>query len=64
MNILKHLLLSTGPIEAKFHEKPPWEEGTNFYSNSLGHMTNVAAKFIYSKNVYIKKTSSVERKSR
>ena len=34
---------TTGPIEAKFHVKPPWDLGTKVCSNGLGHMTKMAA---------------------
>ena len=37
-------------IEAKFYVDPPWDGGTKVCSNSLGHMTNMAAMPIYSKN--------------
>ena len=40
---------TTGPIEAKFHVEPPWDGGTKFYSNGLGHMTKMAAMPIYDK---------------
>ena len=36
-------------IGVKFHVKPPWDEGTNIYSNAPGYMTNMAAMPIYSK---------------
>ena len=32
-----------GPIEAKFHVEPPWDEGMKGCSNGPGHMTNMAA---------------------
>ena len=41
---------TTGPIEAKFHMKPPWEWGTKVYSNCPGHMTKMAAMPICGKN--------------
>ena len=41
---------TTGPIETKFHRKPPWDKGTKVYSNGPGQMTKVAAMPIYSKN--------------
>ena len=37
-------------IEAKFYLKHLWEGGTNVYVNNPGHMTNVVAMSIYSKN--------------
>ena len=40
--------ITTKAIEAKFHMKPPWDRRTT--SNSLGHMTNVAAMPRYGKN--------------
>ena len=38
------------PIEAKFHEEPPWDGATKAYSNGPGHMTKMAAMPIYGKN--------------
>ena len=43
VNIFKHLLRITGPIEAKFHMEPPWDGGTKVCSNGPGHMTKMAA---------------------
>ena len=40
---------TTGPIEAKFHMKPPWEGETKICSHGPGHMTKVAAMPIYGK---------------
>ena len=34
---------TTGQVEAKFQIEPPWDGGTNVYSNGPGHMTNTAA---------------------
>ena len=51
---------TTGPIEAKFHVEPPWDGGTKIYSNGSGHVTNMAAMPIYSKN--LKKSFSPEPK--
>ena len=39
------------PIEAKFYMEPTWDWGTKVYTNGPGHMTNVAAMPIYSKNL-------------
>ena len=39
------------PIEAKFYVEPPWAGGTKVLSNSLGHMTKMAAMPIYGKNL-------------
>ena len=50
------------PIEAKFHVEPPWDGGMKVCSNSLGHMTSMAAMPIYGKN--LKKSSSLEPNSR
>ena len=47
-------------IEAKFYLEPPWDGGTEVYSNGLGHMTNMASMPIYGKNL---KKSSLEPKS-
>ena len=51
---------TTGPIEATFHMKPPWDGGTNVCSNGPGHMTKMAHMPIYGKN--LKKSSSPEPK--
>ena len=40
-------LETAGPIEAKFHVEPPWDEGTKGCSNGLGHMSNMAVMPIY-----------------
>ena len=37
-------------IEAKFHLYPPWDGGTKVCSNGTGHITNMAAMPICSKN--------------
>ena len=56
---------TTVRIEAKFHVKPPWDEGTKVCSNGPGHMTNMAAMPIYGKNLKKKKkSSSLESKGR
>ena len=44
-------LETAGPIEAKFHVEPPWDEEIKGCSNSLGHMTNMATMSIYGKNL-------------
>ena len=49
---------TTGPITTKFHIQPPGPLGKKSCSNGLGHMTNMAALPIYSKN--LKKSSSPE----
>ena len=51
-----------GSIEAKFYVEPPWDGGTNVYSNGTCHMTKLAAKPVYGKN--LKKSSSPEPKGR
>ena len=43
-------LKQDGPIEAKFHVKPPWDGRTKVCSNGPGHMTKMAAIPIYGKN--------------
>ena len=48
------------PIEAKYHVEPQWDGGTKKYSNSLGHLTKMAAIPIYGKNM--KNSSSLEPK--
>ena len=47
-----------GPIATKFHIQPPGPLGKKSFSNGLGHMTNMAAMSIYSKN--LEKSSSLE----
>ena len=47
-------------IEAKFYVEPPWYGGTKSWSNSLGHITKMAAMRIYGK--HLKKSSSLETK--
>ena len=42
---------TTGPIATKFHIQPPGTLGKKSCSNGLGHMTNMAAMFIYGKNL-------------
>ena len=49
---------ATGPIVTKFHIVPPWAEGRKVYSNSPGHMTNMADMPIHGNNLY--KSSSLE----
>ena len=50
-NILFFFSLETaGPIEAKLHLYPPWNEAMKVSSNGPGHMTNMAAMPIYGKN--------------
>ena len=49
------------PIEAKFHIKPFWDEGTKVCSNGPGHITKMAAMLIYGKT--LKKSSSLNRKA-
>ena len=43
--------ITTRPIEAKFHVKPPWDGGTKAYSNGLGHMIKMTTMPIYGKNI-------------
>ena len=64
MSTFSNILSSetTGPIEAKFHMKPPWDGGMKVCSNGPGHMTKMAAMPIYGKN--LKKSSSPEPKGR
>ena len=38
-------------IEAKFHVDPPWDGGTNVYSNGPSHVTKMATMIIYGKNM-------------
>ena len=39
-----------GPIEAK-HVEPPWDEGMKDCLNGPGHMTSMAARPMYGKNI-------------
>ena len=55
-------LETAGPIGTKFHVKPPWDRGIKDSSNGSGHMTNVGAMPIHSKN--LTKSFSLESKSR
>ena len=41
---------TTVPIEIKFYVEPSWGGGTKVCSNSLGHMTKMAAMSVYGKN--------------
>ena len=50
------------PIEAKFHEEPPWNDGMKVCSNGPGLLTNVAVMHIYSQN--LKTSSSLEPEGR
>ena len=51
--IFKHIFFSeiAKPIKAKLHVEHPWEVGMKVYLNGQGHMTNVAAMAINSRNV-------------
>ena len=44
-------VLTTGPIEAKFHVEPPRDGETKVCSNGPNHMTKMAAMSIYGKNL-------------
>ena len=59
-NVFSNIFSSetTGPNEAKFHMKPPWDGGKKVCSNGPGHMTKMAAMPIYVKN--LKQSSSPE----
>ena len=48
------------PIEVKFYVAPPWDGGTKFDYNGLGHITKMTAMPIYGKN--LKESSSLEPK--
>ena len=39
--------ITARPREAEFHLEPPWDKGTDAYSNGPGHMTKMAAMRIY-----------------
>ena len=43
-------LITTWPLEAKFHVEPPWDGGTKSCSNGRGHITKMATMTIYGKN--------------
>ena len=47
------------PFEAKFHMEPQWDVGMKICSNVLGHITKIASRPIYGKN--LKKTPSEEQ---
>ena len=52
--LFKHLFSEIAwPIKAKFYVKPRWKEETSIYKNGLGHMTKMAAMYIYDKNIKI-----------
>ena len=55
-------LETTKTDEAILHVAPPWDKWTKVCTNGLGHMTNMAAKLIYGKN--LNKSSSLQRKGR
>ena len=46
-----HTLITSSPIEVKFHMESPWDGGTKVCSNSSGHMTKMTAMSIYGKNL-------------
>ena len=46
------------PVKAKLYVEPPWEGGTKVYINGPGHMTKMAGRPIYGKN--LTKSSSRE----
>ena len=52
LSTFSNLLFSktAGPIETKFHVKPPWDGGTKVCSRGPGHMTKMAVMPIYNKN--------------
>ena len=52
-NILKLLFLRNWPIKTKFHMEPPWVREMKDYSNSPGHMINMAPMPIYNKTLNI-----------
>ena len=39
------------PIKAKFQMEPSWDTGTKVCSNGPGHMTNMAARPVFDKNL-------------
>ena len=40
-----------GPIELKFHVKTPYDKLAKIYTKYFGHMTKMATKLIYGKNL-------------
>ena len=40
-----------GPIELKFHVKTPYDKSAKIYTKYFGHMTKMAARPIYGKNL-------------
>ena len=52
---------TTGPIEAKFHMKSPWDRGMKICSNGPSHMTKMAAMPIYGKNLKVDRTFGLIR---
>ena len=53
---------NTRLFEAKFHMEPPWDVGLKMCSNILGHMTKMASRPIYGKN--LQKSPSAEPRCR
>ena len=51
---------TTGPSEAEFHVKPPWDGETKVCSNGPGHMTKMAVMPIYGKNFKISSQESLK----
>ena len=51
---------TTGSIKAKLHVEYPGEGETNFGINGPGHMTKMAIKPIYGKNLKTSVSASVE----
>ena len=54
MNTISNIFITetAWPIKAKFYVELTWEGGTKVYINGLGHLTNVAAMFIYDKKTF------------
>ena len=46
-------LQTAGLVGTKFHMEPPWDRGIKDSSNGSGHMTNVGAVPIFSKNLLL-----------
>ena len=42
---------NTWPFEAKFHTEPPWDVGMKTCSHVPGHMTKMASRPMYGKNL-------------
>ena len=53
---------NTRPFEAKFHMEPPWDVGMKICSKILGHMTKMASRPMYGKNLQKSHSSKPSRR--